>query len=156
MAVVNCCLGLCEVSSLGNVEHLPAVGHLRFEVKYLKYNQSLCWLIFSSCIHAQLLWSREDKWLSGSMLGFAKSEREVRLFVMIIMMDLMKFRLIHQKYFKNSIMKIYFHIKNSGLKLNRLGSNSISTIYYVTLSKLFKFVRVSFICKMGIILGPNS
>lgn len=35
MAVVNC-LGVWEVSLLGDVMWLPALGHLRFEVKYLK------------------------------------------------------------------------------------------------------------------------
>lgn len=34
-AVVNY-LGVWEASLLGNVVWLPAVGHLRFEVKYLK------------------------------------------------------------------------------------------------------------------------
>lgn len=34
-AVINC-LRVWEASLLGNVVWLPAVGHLRFEVKYLK------------------------------------------------------------------------------------------------------------------------
>lgn len=34
--VVNCRLGVWEASLLGSVEQLPALGHLRVQVKYLK------------------------------------------------------------------------------------------------------------------------
>lgn len=84
-------------------------------------------------------------------LGFARSEREasqMRLFVMIIMMDLgLKFRQIHQKDFKISVMQVYFHFKNSGLKSDHLGSNSISTTLRCWGSYLSALCPGSFICK---------
>jgi len=68
--------------------------------------------------------------IHASVLPGVREAREMRLFVMIIMMDLrLKFRQLHQKYFKTSIVQVHVHIKNSGLKSDHLGSNSISTIY---------------------------
>lgn len=53
-------------------------------------------------------------------MGFARSEREARQmgwFVMIIMMDHgLRFRQIHQKDVRISVIQVDFHIKNTGLK----------------------------------------